>query len=224
MVVGSLGMNFVKSSPLDAAILVNDKKIPYRRYQTLFQQIIENRRERSEEPVSEQEIRYLKDQVVQSLVQGEVFSMEAEKLGLRISDFELAQLIQSYPAFQKDGRFDPTLYRNLLNRIRVSVPDFEEEQKRQILAQKVQFLMGSSVKISSLELPGEMQKLLAAASPEERKKFQENPDSALEQVRRKEIQSVLQEWYTALSTTLKVKVLLNKIEGTDAPAPPAKAG
>jgi peptidyl-prolyl cis-trans isomerase D len=155
--------------------------------------------------------------VVQALVQEEIFVQEAEKLGLRVSDMELAQTIQSFPAFQRDGRFDIGVYQTFLNRLRLKVEEFEETQRRQILGQKAQMLMASGVRISSLEAPQAFQEALAQSSPEDRKKFMENPEELREQVRRREIQASLQEWYTVLSTQIKVKVLLNQIEGEPGP-------
>jgi peptidyl-prolyl cis-trans isomerase D len=223
-VVGSFagfGSYFFDQSPLDAAVTVNGRKIPYKRFDNFYQQVLEEQRQRSPQPLTDSQRDYLNRQVVQSLVQEEVFVMEAEKLGLTVADMELAQMIQHIPAFQKEGKFDVGLYRDILGRLRLKVEDFEADQRRQLMAQKAQFIMASGIKISSLEYPAKLQAALAQASEDDRKKISENPDGFQENVRRQEMQAALQEWYNDQSTRLKVKVLLSKLEGPKANAAPA---
>jgi parvulin-like peptidyl-prolyl isomerase len=223
-VIGSFagfGSYFFSQSPYDAAILVNGRKIPYKRFENLYQRVIEEQRQKSPEPLNDQQREYLKRQVVQALIQEEVFLMEAENLGIQATDAELAQGIQSIPAFQRDGRFDVRVYQDMLARLRVRVEDFEAEQRNQLRAQKAQFIMASGVKISSLEFPTKVQAALAQATPDERKMILENPDGFRENARRQEVQACLQEWYTDINTTLKIKVLLNKLEGGPSPSPSA---
>lgn len=219
------GSYFFDHSPLDAALTVNGRKIPYKRFENFYQQVLDEQRQRSSQPIPDAQREYLKRQVVQALVQEEVFVMKAEELGLAVADMELAQMIQHIPAFQKEGQFDVSLYRDVLGRLRLKVEDFEADQRRQLLTQKAQFVLASGIKISSLEFPAKRQAVLASVDEETRKKILENPDGFQEDVRRQEMQAALQEWYSDVSTRLKVKVLLNKLEGpktpTAAPATPA---
>jgi parvulin-like peptidyl-prolyl isomerase len=221
-VVGSFagfGGYFFSESPLDAAIQVNGRKIPFKRFENLYQQVLEEQGQKSPEPLTEPQREYLKRQVVQALVQEEVFLMEAKKLGIEATDGELAQMIQSIPAFQKEGRFDVRTYQEMLGRLRLRVEDFEAEQRRQLMVQKAQFVMASGVRISSLEFPAKIQAALAQAKEEDRKKILGNMDQFREELRRREVQACLQEWYADINTRLKIKVLLNKLEGSSAPSP-----
>lgn len=226
VVLGSLGVDFMSRSPLDAAIQVNDRKITRKRFNTMYQQALEQQRDNpqfKEEAARE----FLKRQVVQMLVQEEVFLREADRYGVRVSNAELAQYIQGVPQFQKDGRFDPSAYGRFLDQIRMKPLDFEDEQRRQIRVQKTQYLMMSGVKISSLEWPRQLQNALAAAPPDEKKKILDNPQPTRDRVRNQEIQASLQEWYTAVNTQLKVKVLLDNDKPAAPPAaetPPVKQG
>lgn len=221
-VVGSFagfGSYFFSQSPFDAAIQVNGRKIPFKRFNNLYHQILEDQRQKSPEPLTEPQREYLKRQVVQALIQEEVFLMEAEKMGIQATDAELAQMIQSIPAFQREGRFDARAYQEALGRVRLRVEDFEAEQRRQLMAQKAQFVMASGVRISSLEFPAKVQEAMAQAKEEDRKKILENTESFREELRRREVQACLQEWYADINTRLKIKVLLSKLEGGPAPAP-----
>jgi hypothetical protein len=169
---------------------------------------------KSPHPLTDPQREYLKRQVVQALVQEEVFLMEAEKLGIQATDTELAQMIQSIPVFQREGRFDVRAYQEMLGRLRMRVEDFEAEQRRQLMAQKAQFVMASGVRISSLEFPAKLQAALAQAKEEDRKKISENMGQFREDLRRQEVQACLQEWYADVNTRLKIKVLLNKLESS----------
>ncbi|MBL8022853.1 MAG: SurA N-terminal domain-containing protein [Elusimicrobia bacterium] len=216
----SFGSYFFDQSPFDAAILVNNRKIPYKRFETLYGQVLEDQRQRSPSPLTNPQREYLKRQVVQSLVQEEVFVNQAENLGIKVTDTELAQVLQTVPAFQREGRFDPQLYREALGRIRLRVEDFESEQRRQLMAQKTQFIMASGVKISSLEFPAKVKTALAQGTEEVKKKILENPNEFRDEVRRNEMQACLQEWYSDVSTRLKVKVQLAKLETPTVEPPP----
>lgn len=52
----------------------------------------------------------LQTQILQRLISSTLLAQEAYRLGLHISDVELATAIRSDPSFQKDGRFDEDFY------------------------------------------------------------------------------------------------------------------
>jgi peptidyl-prolyl cis-trans isomerase D len=52
----------------------------------------------------------LQTQILQRLISGALLAQEAHRLGLHISDAELAAAIRSDASFQKDGRFDEEFY------------------------------------------------------------------------------------------------------------------
>lgn len=225
VVLGSLGLNFAHRSPLDAAIIVNDRKITRKRFSLFLDQAIEQQRNNPQYQANPEAAReFLKRQVVQSLIQEEVFQTEADRFGVRVTDAELAQYVQSAPPFQKDGRFDPELYARFLSQIRMRAADFEDEQRRQIRVQKTQYLMSSPIRVSSLEWAAREPDLLAAASKEDRKTIRENPTAARDQWRQRETQASFQEWYNTVSTRLKTRVLLESPAPANAPvATPAPA-
>jgi peptidyl-prolyl cis-trans isomerase D len=219
VVLGSLGLDFAQRSPLDAAITVENRKITRKRFNLFFEQALEQQRNNPQYQANPEAAReFLKRQVVQSLIQEEVFQGEADRYGVRVTDAELAQYIQSAPQFQREGRFDTELYGRFLSQIRLRAADFEEEQRRQIRVQKTQYLMSSPIRVSSLEWAAREPDLLAAASKEDRKTIRENPAAARDQWRQRETQASFQEWYNVLSTRLKTRVLLETTAPVTAPA------
>ncbi len=207
------GNYFLDSSPLDAALTIGGRKISAKRFQAITQRVLENRRTSSPEPLTDAERNHLKQQVVQTLVQESVFLDEADRYGVIVTDAELAQMIQSVPQFQTEGRFDALRYQQALAKMRVSIRDFEDDQRRQVRIQKAQFVMASGVKISPLEFDHRFREALARAKSEERKSLLENPNGFRDQLRQHEIQATLQEWYAVVSTQMKVRVQADKLEG-----------
>jgi hypothetical protein len=207
------GGYFMDRSPLDAAVVIGDRKIPYKRFQSIYQRALEQQKNASPTPLTDPMRDMVKRQVVQMLVQETVFLNEAERYGVRVTDTELGQMIQTIPEFKTENRFDPRRYQQLLAQNRFSVAEFENDQRRQIQIQKTQFLMASAVKISPMEFDRAYHAALVQAKPEDQKKLLENPDEFRQQLRSQEIQATLQDWYTATSTQLKVRVNVDKLEG-----------
>jgi peptidyl-prolyl cis-trans isomerase D len=144
------GSYFFTQSPYDAVMVVNGEKIPYNRYQNRLNQYIRQRE--SGDPLNEEKMKALKQQVLQDMVRETVFVQEADKYGIAVTDNELAAYIQSAPAFQKDGRFDQSTYLHVIHQIlRVPAEEFEKDRRRELKIQKLQSLMASAVKIGDLE-------------------------------------------------------------------------
>lgn len=217
-VIGSFmgfGSYFFSQSPYDAALTVNGEKISYKRYQARFRQYLQNRRD-SKQPLTEEDIKNLRREVLQDLVRETVFCQEADKFGLEVTDNELAATLQNVPAFQRDGRFDPNLYLQVVQGIlRVTPDEFEEDRRREVKIQKLQNLLASSVHVSPLEFQWEYQKRMAAATKQEKKTLSEKPNEFRDELRREQAGHVLQEWLGQVNSRLKVKAYLDRWEGKE---------
>ncbi|MBI4397052.1 MAG: SurA N-terminal domain-containing protein [Elusimicrobia bacterium] len=208
------GSYFFSRSPYDAAIVVNGDKVPYKRYQSRLRQYINNRRDSG--PLDKEKMAALRQEVLQDLVRETVFLQEADKYGIIVTNNELAAYLQQIPAFQREGRFDQNAYFHVLTQvIRVPVDEFEEDRRRDIKIQKLQFLLASSVKVTPLELDWNKQKRIASASAEDRKKILEKPNEFREQIRQEQVSHVFQEWLGQVNSQLKVKLHLDKWEGRE---------
>lgn len=232
---GSFGRDLFTGTTAGAAIVVDQEKVSRKRFDQLMTQVMQDRQSQGT-ALNPGEQEWLKRQVVQALVQEAVFMREADRYGVVVSDVELSHFIQTVPAFQKNGQFDPAAYQQVLAQNRLTIPQFESDQRRQLRMQKTQFLMASGVHVSSLELPRRMQERMAKidlvlkGGPKGLEKFPEenpehrpagdvikrlqaerativtNPAQFREQLRNNEIRASLQEWYSALNTTLKIKI------------------
>lgn len=211
MVVGSFlsfGGSHFNASPQDAAIIVNGHKIPYSRYQTRYRQYVQQQKDAQTPPA------VTRQNVINDLVKEEVLMDEADKYGINVTDGELAAYIQGVPAFQRDGKFDQGSYQQVvMGMLGMRIEDFEKERRREIKIQKMQHLMSSAVKISPLEFNIALQKRLAMAKPEEKKKIQENPQALREEIKQEQVSQAFQHWLGQLNSQLKIKVLLERWEG-----------
>ena len=78
----------------------------------------------------------LKQQVLDRLIADEVRLQHALDDGYRVSDVQLAQHINQIQAFQKDGKFDAEVYRQVLSRVSLKPDEWEAQQRRALLLEQ----------------------------------------------------------------------------------------
>ncbi|QMU61313.1 MAG: hypothetical protein GKR92_06220 [Gammaproteobacteria bacterium] len=94
----------------------------------------------------------VRKQVIKDMVRTELLRQEADKAGFRISDASLIKRIQQIPQFQKDGRFDPTLYQRLLESQRYSKAQWENDLREQDKLRQFENSLAASSFIPKAEL------------------------------------------------------------------------
>ena len=94
----------------------------------------------------------LKTLIEQALLQN--FALD---LGLRATELEVANEIAKLEYFQKDGVFDPVLYKNLLQQNNLKPSEFEEDISNNLLVQKILSLIPfnstSQLELETFSLP-----------------------------------------------------------------------
>jgi peptidyl-prolyl cis-trans isomerase D len=95
----------------------------------------------------------LPQQVLEQLIQQELLIQIAEDMKLSASNDELRDKIKSYPVFQKDGQFIGfEEYKKILDWNRISLANFEESLKKEILMEKTIKMLTAGVSITQGEL------------------------------------------------------------------------
>ena len=80
----------------------------------------------------------LKAETLRSLIDQELIAQQADDLGIRVSDAEVADAIARSPQFQQDGKFDFDYYKKLIeNGYGMSITRFEEAYRRDLVRGKV---------------------------------------------------------------------------------------
>lgn len=75
--------------------------------------------------------------VLEGLIQQRLLNIEAERLGLAISDSQLVEVLQGIPVFQQDGKFSNQLYKELLRNRGLDVVTFESNVRQDMMRQQV---------------------------------------------------------------------------------------
>ena len=198
------------SSTMDAVAEVNDEKIPYRRFLTLYSQVTGRKRDKGDD-LTPEVMNQTKQEVLQSLIQESVFVQEAKRYGIEVTDTELAQSLYSIPAFQKGGKFSVQSYAQALQfGLGTSPEEFEETQRRQIAISRLRSFVLQGIKISDREL--EMELALRQQDPSYKKNPVKDKEELRKKLREEKGSQVLSRWYQQLGTNIKVKVHLDEIE------------
>lgn len=90
--------------------------------------------------------------VIDQLIESRLWVIAARDMGLTVSDTDLRDLIVQIPDFQKNGSFDPDLYRRLLAANHWTPSAFEATQQQEILAGKARLIVRDSVALTPWEI------------------------------------------------------------------------
>ncbi len=100
----------------------------------------------------------VKRQVLYSLIGREALYQKALELGIRASDREVADYIKMDPSFQRNGSFDPSLYRGVLERVGLTPEEYEMYLKKKLTVKRLFNFLSKGVYLTDRE--GEVQKKL----------------------------------------------------------------
>jgi peptidyl-prolyl cis-trans isomerase D len=93
-----------------------------------------------------------KEFVVGQLVESRVWIIAAEEMGVRVSQADLREVIMQTPVFQKNGAFDPELYKRILAANHLTTATFEAIQHQEVLANKARMIVRDSVALTPAEI------------------------------------------------------------------------
>lgn len=102
----------------------------------------------------------IKQFVLDGLIENQLWTLAAEEMGLTVSAEELRQDILQREAFQRNGKFDPDLYRRVLAANRLTPALFESQHTLELLRAKAMMVVRDSVALTPAEI-AEAQALMA---------------------------------------------------------------
>ncbi|HPK53074.1 MAG TPA: SurA N-terminal domain-containing protein [Smithellaceae bacterium] len=94
----------------------------------------------------------LKKMAYTSLLNRQVIIAKAADLKIQVSEEELKNMIMASPELQTNGSFDERKYQQMLRYNRTSAEDFENMQKVNLTANKIEALIRDGIKISDKEI------------------------------------------------------------------------
>lgn len=99
---------------------------------------------------------FFTQQALQSLVMQKALLMEAERMGLKVTDEDLRQYLRKSPVLFPNGQYiGSEAYENLLQQNGLTVAQFESDTKNQILLSRLQNIVEGSASVSDQEMQQE---------------------------------------------------------------------
>lgn len=133
---------------------VDGKPITMQEYREAYRNLVQIYRDQLKENFSQDLIKALnlEQRALNNLIHERLMLWEAHRLGMNVGEDELRAKIASYPAFQREGKFDEELYLRMLEANRMTPGNFEEAQRRTILLSKIADFISGFVKVSDEEV------------------------------------------------------------------------
>lgn len=94
----------------------------------------------------------INERVLDELINAYIMAQEAERIGLKISDAELQEAIQSVPAFISAGAFDMERYRGVLDQFQLTPQQFEDQQRQEMIRERLYNLITENVFVTEDEI------------------------------------------------------------------------
>ena len=134
--VGAFGVGTLSQKEKPIAE-IGDYKISPREYREAFNKQRDFYKMLMKTELDEKMLKDLKEQVLEDLVNKYVLLIKATELGIKVSDGEFEDFLNSIEAFKKDGKFNEEQYRAVLRSHNLDPEKFEGTWKRERTAQKV---------------------------------------------------------------------------------------
>jgi len=150
----SYGYGGLHSGPSDNVAVVNGQPIKVTAYARQLNEMIRQYQEMSQSELTPEMVKAmrLKEMARDRLIAEALLLQAAAHQGLTVSDAELRERIQSYPFFQRDGKFDENLYFMLLRQNQLSSAEFEEQERRNLQLRKITEEVTSLAKVSDAQI------------------------------------------------------------------------
>ena len=146
------GVGSYKSAQANRAAEVNGDVIPMTDFARQYNELVkEYQKETGAEVTPEMSLR-LKGMALSQLVREVLLFQAGRRLGVEVSDAELRHQIESYPGFQQNGKFNEKQYLWVLSQHHLSPQDFEAQERRRLLLNKVHDEVISFAKVSDAEV------------------------------------------------------------------------
>ncbi len=91
---------------------------------------------------------FFAQQMVDELITTRAMLYQAHRMGLDISDVELARVLRGFPQLFPGGQFDRAAYEALANQQNMTVPEFETKLREQILLSRLTNMVSQSVVVT----------------------------------------------------------------------------
>lgn len=147
------GRGAVNPTGSNVIATVDGEAIPFDEYKKAYFRTVDTYKKILKDKYTDEMIEKmnLKRTVLNSLIEERIILSAASETGLMVSDEEVFDIISTMPAFQKDGKFNPEIYKKVLAANKYSPAVFERNLKEDIVKEKMRRLIKESVGYSEGE-------------------------------------------------------------------------
>ena len=148
------GVYAIREKPGSKIAYVNGDLITGMEYEAKYREMLDALQKQYKEYWNDTLIKafQIKQRALNSLIEKRLISQESARIGLGVTDDEVANAIVTYPAFQVNGEFDEGRYRSLLNYNRMEPTDFESAIKLELLGQKIRHFIKCFFPLTYMEI------------------------------------------------------------------------
>lgn len=133
---------------------VDDISIPLERYQQAYENAYNFYRDLFKDQFNDQLLEQLdlRNTVINGLVEKELWLIAAREMDLEVSDQELSEAILHEETFQRNGKFDTGIYRQVLAQNRLTPERYERARREELLVEKTKNLLKTGVMVTDAEV------------------------------------------------------------------------
>ena len=146
-----------------------------------------------------------KQLVVDQLIESRLWVIAARDMGITVSEADLREMILQIPDFQKNGAFDPDLYRRLLAANHWTPAAFEATQQQELLAGKARMAVRDAVALTPSEI-SEGQALTTRAQDSDASNPVAGRERAIQDMLLQKQQRALQAYQEALKAKIPITI------------------
>jgi peptidyl-prolyl cis-trans isomerase D len=148
------GVYAIREKPGSKIAYVNGDLITGIEYEAKYRDMLDALQKQYKEYWNDKLIKVfqIRQRALDSLINERLISQEAKRIGLGVTDDEVANAIFTYPAFQINGEFNEGRYRSLLNYNRMKPTDFESMIQLELLGNKIQHFIKCFFPITDMEI------------------------------------------------------------------------
>jgi peptidyl-prolyl cis-trans isomerase D len=134
--------------------MVDGRPIVYADFQREYQNLVDAYRQRFGQELTEEMLKSLnlKQRALDNLINQAVVFKKAEEMNITVTDEDVKAMILTYQAFQRNGAFDQRIYEQTLRTRKMNPDEYEEIQRKIMIAMKVEDLIEDGVKVSDQEV------------------------------------------------------------------------
>ncbi len=132
---------------------VGDQKITYDDFNKVYQPQLDRLYNMVGETPSADQLANLRKHILDSLIDNAILEQTASKLGISVSDEELAAALQHEPYFaDENGKFSKEKYIRVLEANKITPAEFESHERAQMLLDKTHSILSDSILYTPDEL------------------------------------------------------------------------